>query len=83
MFTCELVDWEDLNEQERLEQPDSGSGADCACYLRILHNGKVVAVYSDAMEPEDCTFYRNLSWIGSALKGAYERGLADQEADHD
>ena len=33
--------------------------------------------YTDEMEPEDATFYRDLCWIISELERAYEQGCED------
>lgn len=44
---------------------------------RLTHGGKTVAIYSDAMEPEDAVFYRDLNWISKAIKEAYELGKRD------
>lgn len=79
-ITTEVAFYDDLTEEEREGQPDNGSGADCASYLRVYHNGELIDTYSDAMEPEDITFYRDLSWISAALQDAYERGKADATA---
>jgi len=67
--------FEDLSEEEKLNVPDNGAGKECASYLRILHNGKTIGLYSDAMEPEDAIFYRDLKWIKCVIIRAYQAGL--------
>ena len=77
MLEIKSVCFEDLTEDEQSEQPDNGGGKDYAGYLRVTHGGKTLAIYSDAMEPEDCTFGRDLNWIESAIMDAYELGKLD------
>lgn len=45
--------------------------------LVMEHNGVVVRQESDAFEPEDGTFYRDLSWIENAIMQAYQIGGQD------
>lgn len=77
MLEVNLIRFHDLTEDEQDNQPDNGCGKDDANYLRVSYGGKTIAVYSDAMEPEDCLFYRDLNWIQSAIKNAYELGKHD------
>lgn len=76
-FQVLLQDYDDLTEEEKECVPENGSGAECAYYLRVIHNGKTIRLESDAMEKEDAIFYRDLSWISSALEEAYKAGLKD------
>ena len=46
---------------------NNGSGAEYASYL-LIEDGDYRACYSDAMEPEDCTFGRDLKWIKAELE---------------
>lgn len=68
--------FDDLTEEEQENAPDNGSGKDVATYIRITDNDGS-RVYSDAMEPEDVTFYRDLSWIVSELEAAYSQGKGE------
>lgn len=47
------------------------------CFLRISHGDEVILFESDSMEPEDVSFYRDLSWIPDALKKVYDLGFED------
>lgn len=64
----EMLKYEDLTEQEKEEAPNNGFGCKYANYIRISYDGKTIALYSDAMEPEDATFKRDLAWIPALLK---------------
>lgn len=76
----EYLDYDGLTEDEKRYAPNNGSGKDMAAYLRITYEDGDSHVESDAMEPEDANFYRDLSWIGVAIKRAYEQGLKDANA---
>lgn len=69
-----VVSFNDLSEEEKDNQPDNGAGKEEASYLRVEILGKAPIYYSDAMEPEDAKFKRDLSWIKSALLAAYQAG---------
>lgn len=58
-------------------QPNNGAGREYAAYLIIKHKGKILSVESDAMEPEDVRFYRDLSWVKDMIEQAYELGAKD------
>ncbi len=45
----------------------NGSGKEYANYILIEDEDRRVC-YSDAMEPEDCKFTRDLSWIVTELR---------------
>lgn len=45
--------------------------------LIMEHNGIVVRRESDAIEPEDVTFYRDLAWVEDAIEQAYQIGKKD------
>lgn len=77
MLETNIVNFEDLAEAEKRDLPNNGPGKEYANYLKITHGGNVEAIYSDAMEPEDCGFIRDLSWIEGAIMSAYERGKED------
>ena len=74
MFEIKFVDYDDLNGKEREFAPDNGHGKEQATYLRLMFNGQCIYRASDAMEPEDATFRRDLNWIEEALQRAYSCG---------
>ena len=54
--------------------PDNGHGRENANYLIVWEDGQFIEMFSDAMEPEDATFSRDLSWVKDAILEAYEAG---------
>lgn len=54
--------------------PDNGNGKEDANHIRMTYEGKVRLLKSDAMEAEDCSFSRDLSWIIDALQESYDLG---------
>ena len=58
-------------------QEDAYEGDGYQRYLVVKHNGIVVAFHSDSIEPEDATFYRDLSWVPRLLKKVYDFGQED------
>lgn len=77
MFRVELLNFCGLTEEEQSKQSDNGNGKEYASYIRVIHNGKTIAVKSDAMEPEDCCFLRDLNWVTGLLIKCYTLGLSD------
>lgn len=73
------LNYEDLTLLEADLAPDNGSGKDMSNYLRITYEDGNSVTVSDAMEPEDATFSRDLSWIKDALLMAYEQGIKDSQ----
>ena len=69
-----IVRYDDLPEDEKDNQPNNGCGKEYACYLKVEIPGEAPVYYSDAMEPEDARFYRDLSWVKDALLAAYQAG---------
>ena len=57
----ELPEWVDKNDLS-----NNGAGKEYSNYI-IIEDRNYKAVYSDAMEPEDKCFYRDLSWIVEEL----------------
>jgi len=53
---------------------NNGSGKEYASYLLVYHNGKLIKCKSDAMEPEDACFCRDLAWVQSTIMEAYNIG---------
>lgn len=76
MLKIEMQSYDDLSDEEKAGVSDNGYGKESANYLRVTHNGETVFLESDAMEPEDCRFTRDLSWIKVAIERAYELGGA-------
>lgn len=72
------IGYDDLTEEEKEDQPDNGGGKEYAGYIRVIHDFKTVAIHSDAMEPEDVTFGRDLAWVIEAMKDAYTLGHIDK-----
>jgi len=77
MLEVKRVSFEDLSDDEKDDQPSNGDGKEYAGYLKMTHGGETIAIYSDAMEPEDCTFSRDLRWVCMAIYVAYELGKND------
>lgn len=75
MLEVKEVSFDDLTEEEQTDQPDNGGGKEYAAYLCVIYKGKTLSIYSDAMEPEDCTFSRDLKWVKSAILAAYDFGI--------
>lgn len=79
---AKILNWEELKsavgeaEAEGFSN-NNGSGRVYADYYVFYRNGKVFDWHSDAMEPEDARFSRDLNWIGSLVLRAYEQGLED------
>ena len=79
MFKVIVQGYDDLSAEEKQEQPSNGYGKEMAGYIRVLHNGKTIRLESDAIEPEDKTFYRELGWIVDAIKDAYKLGEQEKQ----
>jgi len=81
MLEVTTPQYEELTEDEQANASNNGSGKKYADYIRITHNGETILLVSDAMEREDATFSRDLSWIVDALYKCYELGKIDGEHD--
>jgi len=79
MFEVRMLNYENLTTEQQEEQPDNGSGKESATYIRVMNEGKVIALKSDAMQPEDCVFYRDLNWITELLRDCYEMGRVSKQ----
>jgi len=77
MFEVIQYYYEDLPEEVKKEWAlsDNGSGKELATYIIQKVDGQIISVESDAMEPEDARFSRDLRWIKTALEDAYKLGL--------
>jgi len=80
-YNVEFLDYEDLKthnlvSKETIEYglSNNGCGKEWASYILVSYNDKLLFLESDAMEPEDKSFERDLSWITEALKQAYRIG---------
>jgi len=69
--------YNDLSKGETYDVSNNGHGKEYAGYLRVTHKGDTILLESDAMEPEDCTFSRDLNWVKNAIQTAYMLGLDD------
>lgn len=69
--------YEDIPENWREELPNNGCGKEGAYYIVVSVDGEIQTVESDAMEPKDARFFRNLGWIEFELNRAYMIGLED------
>lgn len=75
MLEVKRLFYGDLTEKEKEDQPNNGYGKENASYLKVTHDGEVIALESDAMEPEDARFTRDLGWIKKLLEKVYGLGL--------
>lgn len=70
-----IVSYDELPpEIEKCGLSNNGTGKGYSAYLLWYYNGKLQNYESDAMEPEDCSFSRDLSWIREWMLKAYEMG---------
>ena len=76
-IVIKVLDFSELTDDEKEYQPNNGSGKEYSNYLRMVYKGESIRLESDAMEPEDARFTRDLSWIPIALLKAYELGRDD------
>ena len=74
-FNVTIEGFNDLSPDEQDSMPNNGVGKQYASYLRIRSYGETILLKSDAIEPEDKTFFRDLSWIKEALEDAYLFGI--------
>ena len=75
-----ILGYDDLTEDERAKAPNNGSGKEMATYMRITYASGIVQTESDAMEPEDARFHRDLSWVKGAILRAYRQGMEDAKS---
>lgn len=79
-FNTLLLTFKDLTPTQQAAASNNGAGKEWANYLAVVRNGEIVYLESDAMEPEDTKFSRDLKWISEALQYAYSCGIADGRA---
>ncbi len=69
---AKIVSYENLPDWTMKDYlSNNGSGKEYATYI-IIEDGDYKAVYSDAMEPEDCSFGRDLNWIVAELNRKFK-----------
>lgn len=73
-FEVCIDQYENLTEEEKNNSSNNGSGKEYASYIRVSFNGQTILLESDAIEPEDACFNRDLSWIPGIIKKAFELG---------
>lgn len=79
MLKVTSLEFEDLTDEEKQNAPNNGSGKEYAGYLRVTYKGETLLLASDAMEPEDARFYRDLSWIEVMIEKAYQLGKKESK----
>ena len=77
MLEVTMPQFEELTDDEQANVSNNGNGKEYAGYLRVTHDGQTILLESDAMEPEDAMFCRDLSWILDIIEKAYEIGKVD------
>ena len=78
MVRVETCYYDDLTEDRKQEVSNNGFGCEYATYIKVIHDGQVVGIFSDAMEPEDATFGRDLGWISGMLIKCYNWGKEEK-----
>ena len=73
-YRITIENYNNLNPDEQSHTSNNGIGKIYANYLRIKYKDKTIALYSDAIEPEDTSFHRDLQWIKTELEKAYLLG---------
>lgn len=74
LLIVEIISFEELPSGEENFVSNNGCGKEYANYLIVRYNGKIIRLESNAMEPEDVSFYRDLKWVKDAIEEAYELG---------
>lgn len=77
MLKVELVSFHDLTGEEKKVQPNNGCGKEYANYIKLVDRGNTAMILSDAFEPEDGTFTRDLRDVIDAIEYAYTTGVKD------
>lgn len=78
-YKVELKSYRQLTDTQKEDMPNNGCGREEAGYLHVTHENRTLLLVSDAIEPEDARFRRDLSWIKGALENAYRLGFAAGE----
>ena len=75
------LNYDDLSKKvNKFCLSNNGRGKECASYIQICQGEEILYLESDAMEPEDARFSRDLNWVSPALKHVYELGIAVGES---
>lgn len=75
MIKVKIIQYDDLTDAQKEEASTNGCGKEYANYLLLNDgDGNYCGLWSDAMEPEDATFTRDLKWIKDLLIEAYKMG---------
>jgi len=74
MLKVKLLDYSEL--PANVKKNYSKSYGDNA-FILIYHGDELIFYQSDNMEPEDVSFYNDLSWIPDMIETAYKLGLKD------
>lgn len=80
MFEVDILQYSELPDEIKEDQPNNGVGKEYANYIVINHSGVIKYVLSDAAEPEDASYSRDFGNVTSAIEQAYELGLSDGKA---
>ena len=68
----EILSYDDLTENQKDNVSDNGAGKEWANYLKVSNGNLLISLESDAMEPEDVSFGRDLNWIAPLLQKGYD-----------
>lgn len=75
----ECLSFDKLLKEEKENVPNNGCGKEYSTYIKITENGETILLESDAIEPEDASFCRDLSWVIKALRLVYKKGKLEGE----
>lgn len=75
----EIKDYEDFTEEEQNNwcSSNNGCGKEYADYLVVKYDNEIIFVESNAIEPEDVSFHRDLCSIPDIILKAYELGKGE------
>jgi hypothetical protein len=62
-----VIGFDNLTEDQKINVPDNGSGKEWANYIHIEWDDGTESLFSDAMQPEDASFSRDLSWVPEVI----------------
>lgn len=79
MLEIKVLGFKDLTDEEKKNVPNNGHGKEYATCIKVLHNGHLLGLFSDAIEPEDAIFLRDFSWIPGLLNKCYAIGKQDAQ----
>ena len=75
-MTIERMYFHQLPEDVKEDMPSNGCDKEDASYIHIEWDNGTHEYHSDAMEPEDAKFGRDLSWVGPLIAKAYNEGFS-------